>query len=49
MNIDDLATLMGKSRKELEEMLNQNNVIELELTERNKREEVDIGKIEVLG
>ena len=49
MNIDDLASLMGKSRKELVEQLKQNDVIELKLTERNKTEEKDKGSIEVLG
>ena len=37
MKIDDLAQLLGKTRKEVEEMLRENDVIELGLSERKPR------------
>ena len=48
MRIDELASLMGKSKEELIEQLKQNDVIELKLTERNKKETADTGNIEIL-
>lgn len=37
MNIEDLAELLGKTRLEIEEMLKDNDVIELKLSERKAR------------
>lgn len=44
LKLDDLARLMGKTRMQVEEMLKSNDVIELNLNERNqrKREEDDL-------
>lgn len=49
MNLDDLASLMGKTRRQLEEDLKKNDVIELKLVERERREESDRGSIIILG
>lgn len=49
MNLNDLAYLMGKSRRQLEEELKTSDVIELKLVEREKREENDEGNITILG
>ena len=48
MKLDELALLMGKTREELEEILNQNIIIELKLTERANKETKDYGTIEIL-
>jgi hypothetical protein len=48
MNVEDLALLMGKTRKEIEEMLKSNDIIELNLKERKQIQERDIGKIEII-
>lgn len=37
MKINDLAELLGKSKMEVEEMLNKNGIIELNLSERKAR------------
>ncbi len=39
---------MGKPRAEIEEMLKSNNVIELNLKEREQKETTDSGKIEII-
>ncbi len=49
MNLDDLAILMGKSRRQLEEELKSSDVIELKLVERERRDEDDEGNITILG
>lgn len=49
MNLDELALLMGKTRRQLEEDLKRNDVIELKLVERERRQENDEGNITVLG
>ena len=49
MNLDDLAFLMGKTRRQLEEELKNNDVIELKLVERGRRDKIDEGNIIVLG
>ena len=41
MKINDLAELMGKTRIEIEEMLKNNEVIELKLSERRQRRRED--------
>ncbi|MBI2523350.1 hypothetical protein HYW19_03100 [Candidatus Woesearchaeota archaeon] len=41
MNIDELASLMGKTRKHLEEELKKTEVIELNLAESGRIEEAD--------
>jgi hypothetical protein len=41
VKIDDLAALLGKSRAEVERMLQQEEVIELKLTESRKRDDDD--------
>ena len=48
MNLDDLALLMGKTRRQLEEDLKKNGVIELKLVERERRHETDEGNIIIL-
>ena len=48
MKLEELAFLMRKSKEELEEMLKQNDMIELKLTEKCNREIKDIGGIEIL-
>ena len=48
MKLEELAFLMKKSKEELEEMLKQNDVIELRLTEKHDKEIKDIGGIEIL-
>ena len=37
MNLDDLAALMGKSREEVEKLLQQDEVIELKLTDKKEK------------
>lgn len=49
MNLDDLALLMGKTRRQLEEDLKKSDVIELKLVERERRDKSDEGNIIVLG
>ncbi|MBL7054429.1 hypothetical protein ISS05_01575 [Candidatus Woesearchaeota archaeon] len=49
MNISDLTILLGKNRQEIEEMLKSNDVIELNLKERNQKEVNDSGKIELIA
>ncbi|MBW2975906.1 hypothetical protein KY347_00510 [Candidatus Woesearchaeota archaeon] len=48
MNLEDLAFLTGRTRKELEEHLKQNDVIELDLNEKSARQIRDKGGIEIL-
>lgn len=48
MKLDDLAYLLGKSRRQLEEELKKTDVIELKLDERDYREERDSGSITLL-
>ena len=48
MNLDDLAFLMGKTRRQLEEDLKKNDVIELKLVERGRRDKIDEGNIIIL-
>ena len=49
MKLDDLALLLGKSRRQLEEELKKGDVIELKLVERERRDESDEGNITILG
>ena len=37
MRIEDLAELLGKTRREVEEMLDEHDVIELKLSERRAK------------
>ncbi|MBS3103182.1 hypothetical protein J4458_07100 [Candidatus Woesearchaeota archaeon] len=48
MKIDDLAVLLGKTRREIEEMLKKDDVIELRLTEKNKSNERESGEIKII-
>ena len=48
MKIEDLVFLLGKTRKEIEEMLKENEIIELNLTEKNKAESIEKGEIEIM-
>ena len=48
MNLNDLAFLMGKTRRQLEEDLKKNDVIELKLVERDTVRDIDACRIEVL-
>ena len=49
MNLNDLAFLMGKTRRQLEEDLKKNDVIELKLVERNNGATRDNFEIEILN
>ena len=49
MKLDDLALLLRKSRRQLEEELKKGDVIELKLVERERRDESDEGNITILG
>jgi hypothetical protein len=49
LSIEDLAVLMGKTKEEVEELLKTEEVIELNLKERNQKEVKDSGKIELLN
>ena len=48
MNLDDLAVLMGKTKEEVKDILEHNEVIELKLTEKKTREAKESGKLESL-
>ena len=48
MKIEDLAALMGKTKEEIQEILDNNGVIELKLTERNIRKK-EGGKLELIN
>lgn len=48
MKLDELASLMGKTKEELIEQLKQNDVIELKLNEKNSSAIKDSGSIEVI-
>lgn len=48
MNLDDLAVLMGKTKEEVREILEHNDIIELKLTEKKTKETKENGKIESL-
>lgn len=48
MKIEDLALLLGKTRQEVEEMLKENDVIELNLTEKNNRKIRESGEIKIV-
>ena len=45
VKLDDLAQLLGKSRAEVERMLQKDEVIELRLTESRKRDADDEGNV----
>ena len=45
VKLDDLAQLLGKSRAEVERMLQQDDVIELKLTETRRKDMDDEGSI----
>jgi len=45
VKVDDLAALLGKSRAEVERMLQRDEVIELRLTESRRRDADDEGSI----
>ncbi len=49
MNLDDLALLIGKTRRQIEEDLKKNDTVELKLVERERRVESDEGNIIILG
>lgn len=48
MKIEDLALLLGKTRQETEEMLKENDIIELNLTEKNKSKVKESGEIKII-
>ena len=48
MNLNDLAQLMGKSRREVEHMLRSSDIIELKLTEKKSTETKENLRIEAL-
>jgi len=47
MKIDDLVKLMGKTRMEVEEMLNNNDVIELKLSERKAKQKENFDDLKI--
>ena len=48
MKIEDLASLLGKTKIEVEKMLKENDVIELNLTERNKQNAKESGEVKII-
>ncbi|HJO01851.1 MAG: hypothetical protein QGI89_03040 [Candidatus Woesearchaeota archaeon] len=48
MKLDELASLMGKTKDELIEQLKQTDVIELRLTEKADKEIKDNGSMEII-
>ena len=48
MKLEDLALLMRITKDELIEQLKQNDIIELKLIEKNKKEPKETGTIEIL-
>ena len=48
MKREDLALLLGKTRQETEEMLKENDLIELNLTEKNKSKVKESGEIKII-
>ncbi|MBI2208478.1 hypothetical protein HYU50_03205 [Candidatus Woesearchaeota archaeon] len=48
MKLEELAAIMGKSIEEVKGILEQNDVIELKLTERKSNDAKDSGKIEIM-
>lgn len=49
MNLDDLANLMGKSRQQIQAMLDAEDVIEVTLKDKRQSTLKDTGKIEILN
>lgn len=49
MKIEDLAALMKKTKKETEEMLKENDVIELKLTEKNSQKAREVGEVKIVN
>ena len=47
LKIDDLAELLGKTRKEVEEILNSQDVIELKLSERKQNPRKDKDEFQI--
>lgn len=48
MKIEDLAILLGKTRQEMVEMLKENDIIELNLTEKNKSKAKENGELKII-
>ena len=48
VNLDDLAFLLGKTKTEVENLLKKNDVIELNLNERNKTKTKETGEIKIM-
>tara|TARA_Y100000294_G_scaffold167230_1_gene176191 strand:+ start:1092 stop:1241 length:150 start_codon:yes stop_codon:yes gene_type:complete len=48
MNIQELAALMGKTIDEVKEILEQEDIIELKLSEKKNREPIESGSIELI-
>jgi len=48
MKIEDIATLMGKTREEVKAIMEQNDIIELNLTEKKIKETKDNGNLEII-
>ena len=49
MKLSELAALTGKSVSEVKDMLNQQDVVEVKLSERSSKFSKDHGNIEVMG
>jgi len=48
MKIEEIALILNKTRQEIIEMLKQNDVIELNLTEKNNRKLRESGEIKIM-
>jgi len=48
MNIDDLAALMDKTKEEVVEILNNNEIIELKLNDKKSKEMKEKGNLEII-
>ena len=48
MKIEDFAALMGKTREEVKVIMEQNGILELNLTEKKIKETKDNGNLEII-
>jgi|TARA_B100001971_G_C18023106_1_gene448518 hypothetical protein len=48
MNVEDLAYLLGKTKQETVAMLKETDVIELNLSEKNRLEKKEDGEIKIM-
>jgi len=48
MKIEDLAAILGKTKEQVEKMFMENEVIELKLTELEKRKDKEEGELKII-